>query len=109
MGSAGELDQRITFQSYTLTADGAGGQIKAWANLPTAPTVWASVTAKGAREGFTEGRTTATGTYVFTIRNRTDIDELTQIIWQSETYDIRGIFREGGRKMYLKIEAERGA
>jgi len=101
----GALDQRITLQRYTTTADGGGGVTRTWSDLAT---VWAGVMAKSGRESLEEGRINATFAVVFTIRNR-DVRETDRIIWQGENYNIRGVLREGGRAMYLRIEAERGA
>ena len=104
----GKLSERITFQSYSLVSDGAGGNTKTWANLASIPTVWAKVEAKSAGEQFDEQRTTATGMYLFTIRERTDIDERDRIVWRGVNYNIRAVLRDGSRPQYLRIEAERG-
>ena len=104
----GKLDQRITLQRKTATADGAGGVTEAWANLATNAQPWAAVTAKAGREGMTEGRMVATFVTTFTIHNRDDLTELDRIVWGGENYNIRGIRREGGRQLFLIIEAERG-
>ena len=106
--SAGTLDQQITLQRFTRTPDGGGGFTEAWADFVTDATPWANVKAKGGREGMTEGRTTATFVVVFTIYNRADVTELDRIMWGGIAYNIRGILREGGRQLMLKIEAERG-
>lgn len=108
MARIGNLDQRITLQSYTTTSDGAGGQTRTWADLASVPDVWAKVEAKGGSEGFSSDRVEAVGSFVFTIRNRTDLDERMRIVWGGENYNVRTILREGSRAMYLKIVAERG-
>lgn len=104
----GGMDQRITLQRYTEAADGIGGVTRAWANLAATPTVWAAVKAKAGREGMDEGRVNATYVVLFTIYNRTDLSELDRILWNGEAYNIRNLRREGGRKLRLVIEAERG-
>lgn len=104
----GDLNERITFQSYTLSDDGIGGKVKTWANLASVPTVWANVIPKSGIEGRTEDRDNATGMYVFVIRERTDIDERTRIVWRGSYYNIRNIMRRGNTPQYLDIEAERG-
>lgn len=106
--SAGNLDQPITLQRFTRTADGGGGFTDVWADFAADPNPWAGVKAKAGREGLVEGQTTATFVVVFTLYNRTDVAELDRIIWNGVTYNIRGVLREGGRKLMLKIEAERG-
>jgi len=108
MARAGKLDQRITLQTFTEADDGIGGKTKAWANLASVPAVWAKVSHKGGLEVLSEGRTNATSKTIFTIRNRTDLDERMRVVWGSENYDVRNINRMGGRALYLDIEAERG-
>lgn len=104
----GKLDQRITMQRKTATADGAGGVTEAWANLATNPRPWAEVIAKAGRETMVENRMAATFVTTFTIHNRTDLTELDRIVWGGENYNIRGIRRQGARELFLIIEAERG-
>jgi len=104
----GKMDQRITMQRKTAMADGAGGVTETWANLATNAQPWAAVKAKSGREGMTEGRMVATFVTTFTIHNRDDLTELDRIVWGGENYNIRGIRREGGRQLFLIIEAERG-
>lgn len=105
----GKLDERITLQKHSLVSDGAGGNTKTWADYASVPTVWAMVDAKSGSEGFGEGRTNATGLYVFTIRQRSDVDERDRIVWRSENYNIRAVLRSGHGPQYLRVEAERGA
>lgn len=104
----GKLDQQITFQRFAETPDGAGGSTETWANLATDPTVWANVKAKAGRESLDEGRINASFVKLFTIHNRDDLSELDRIVWGGENYNIRGVRREGGRQLFLVIEAERG-
>lgn len=105
----GKMNERVTIQAYIETSDGGGGTTKAWANLAKNPTVWAAVTAKAGREAVVSDRITATMTTLFTIRNRTDLDETMRIVWRGSNFNIRGIRREGNSPHYLVIEAERGA
>ena len=106
--NAGDLEQLVTIERKTATADGGGGVTETWAALATDPQVWANVEAKSGRESLVEGRQTAIFVVVFTIWNRDDITELDRIIWDDVAYNIRGILRSGGRRMMLRIEAERG-
>ena len=104
----GRLDQMITLQRLVKTPDGAGGYAESWANLPRDPCPWAKVTAKSGRESMVEGRMAAQFTVLFEIYNRSDLVETDRILWDGATYNIRGIRREGGRRLMLVIEAERG-
>lgn len=100
----GALDQSITIERRTETADGGGGIVRGWEALAT---VWAAVKAKASREGMDEGRMAAVFAVMFTIRNR-DVIETDRILWNGEVYNIRGVLRQGSRAMYVTIEAERG-
>lgn len=104
----GKMDQRITLQRATETPDGFGGTVRGWSNLRIDPCPWAAVIAKAGRESTSEGRMSATYIVLFTIYNRDDLSEVDRILWNGEAYNIRNIRREGGRKLHLVIEAERG-
>ncbi len=104
----GRMDQRITLQRTAETPDGVGGTLRGWSDFESDPSPWAAVIAKAGREGLTEGRTTATYVVLFTIYNRDDLSELDRILWNGEAYNIRNLRREGGRRLRLVIEAERG-
>lgn len=102
------MDQRITIQRHTETADGIGGLLWAWADLTTNARPWANVKAVRGAESMSEGRMNAASLMLFRIYNRTDITEKDRIVWNSETWNIRNIRREGGQRLFLVIEAERG-
>lgn len=104
----GQMRERVTIQEYALSDDGAGGRVKAWADLSESPAVWAHVKSASGAEGIQEGRTVATASVVFTIRNRLDLDERMRINWRGTAYDIRSILSASYGDQYLKIEAERG-
>lgn len=108
MRNAGTLDQLIRFERLTRTSDGGGGYTDAWGPVPLDANVWAHVKAKTGREGMVDGQTAATFVVVFTVYNRGDITALDRIVWEGVAYNIRGMLREGGRDLRLKIEAERG-
>lgn len=108
MANAGKLDQQITFQRATRTADGGGGLTQAWANFATNPTVWAGVSFKSAREGMTEGRINASQMTTFEIYTRADVSEIDRLLWNGEVYNIRAVRRYGERPLMMWIDAERG-
>lgn len=101
----GTMDQRITLQRLAETPDGCGGVTHAWSDLAT---VWASVRTKSAGEDLTNGRINATAVSTFWIWNRSDLTEIDRLVWGGEVYNIRGVLRQGGRRLRLQIEAERG-
>lgn len=102
----GELDQRIVIQRETLADDGMGGQT---VSLSTLATVWAKVMARSGREREYQDRLNAESAYTFVIRWRSDIRESDRIVWDGVTYNIRAIAQDGGRKLYLELDCERGA
>lgn len=109
MSRPGRLTERITFQRRTTSSDGGGGVTEGLANIATVPTVWAHVMPIRGTEETDSDRVNARGRFLFTIRNRDDIDETMTIVWRSVTYNIRHVHRESPIEHYLKIEAERGA
>jgi SPP1 family predicted phage head-tail adaptor len=104
----GRMDQRITLQRLARTPDGFGGTTEAWADYPANPKVWAKVMAKAGRENISDGRMAANFTVLFEIYNRSDLDPRDRIVWQDVVYNIRGVRQEGGQRLTLVIEAERG-
>lgn len=108
MTRAGEADQRITFQRFAKTADGIGGLVQAWANVPQTPTVWAKVTPRLGGESMENGRVAATSVATFTVRYREDVAETDRILWRGEPWNIRRVMRRSERGQWLDIDAERG-
>lgn len=105
-GVIGGLDQTVTIQTATLASDGGGGSTKTWATLAT---VFAKVVPKTGRESMDADRVNAVSSFLFVIRNRTDVNETCRFVWGGENYNIRNVRRAGTRAMYLEIDAERGA
>ena len=101
----GKLDQYITIERKTRASDGMGGFVETWA---TWKNVWANAKANRGRESIDEGRTNAVFVVVFTIYTLDGLAETDRISWRGETYNIRGVLREGARPLHVKVEAERG-
>lgn len=101
MIKAGSMDRRITIQTKGVTYDTSGSEIITYTDIAT---VWANVDDKREKEG-TEGKQlTASETTTFTVRYRTDVTPIDQIVYESKTYDITGI-SEIGRREGLAINA----
>lgn len=101
----GELDQRVIIVRETQVGDGQGGHTVTTA---TVATVWAKVVAKSGREREHSDRLNAESMYLFVIRWRSDVREADRLLWRGQEYNIRAIAQDGGRKLYLEIDAERG-
>lgn len=105
---AGELDQRITFQERVKTSDGMGGYSFTWTNISTLSSVWAHARPRNGREREQFDRVNAEASYLFVVRNRSDIKEDYRIVWDGELFNIRYISKPKTRALYLEIEGERG-
>lgn len=105
---AGELDQRITFQRRELTPDGMGGNTLAWVDIDELSQVWAHARHKSGREITEFDRVNAEASYLFVIRNRSDILPEYRLIWDGELYNIEYIPKPKSRALYLEITAKNG-
>ena len=83
--AAGDLNQRITFQTRAAGQDVLGQQTGAWVD---AFTIWARADPIRGREFFTAGQMQAEVTVRFVIRYRADAAETMRILWRGEPYDI---------------------
>lgn len=104
----GKLDQRITFKQESRNPDGAGGFTREWVDIAVTPTMWAAVRAKTGNEKYGADRVDAEAGYIFTIRNRGDLDERNAINWNGRRFNIRFVHELSNRPMYMEIEADQG-
>lgn len=104
-GGAGALDHRVTLQRRVEAHDGMGGTELRWVSVAD---VWAAVMPKSGRETLVEGRVNATYTVVFEIWNRSDVSEVSQIIWNGQAYNVRSVLQAGYSPLKLRFEAEAG-
>ena len=97
---AGQLDRRITIQSFTTTTDDFGEVVKSFTTLAE---VWAKVEEKRGSEGEDGNQIVATKRVEFLIRYRSDINEQMRIQYNNETYKIEAILNADSRKAFKKI------
>ena len=97
---AGQLDRRITIQTFSETTDNFGQEVKSFSTLAS---VWANVVEKVGREGEDGEMIAATKKVEFIIRYRTDVDEEMRIVYNNNTYKIQAIQYADARKAFLKI------
>ena len=97
---AGQLDRRITIQTFSETTDTFGQEVKSFSTLAQ---VWANVVEKVGREGEDGEMIAATKKVEFIIRYRTDVDEEMRIVYNNNTYKIQAIQSADARKAFLKI------
>ena len=101
----GTLDQRVTIEQETRTADAYGGAAITWTTMVT---VWAGVKPLTGRERADMAAIEAPASYRFTLRRRADVTEAMRLGWNGQTYNIRFIADPGSRGLYMTIDAERG-
>ena len=97
---AGQMDRRITIQTFTTTTDDFGEVVKSFTTLAE---VWAKVEEKRGNEGEDGNQIVATKRVEFLIRYRSDINEQMQIQYTNETYKIEAILNADSRKAFQKI------
>jgi SPP1 family predicted phage head-tail adaptor len=105
---AGNMDRRITFQSFTTSKNEVNEDVKAWADLASIPTVWAQVLPLSQKEMVDASRVMTLNDKVFIVRYRADIDEKMRVVYESDSYDIHSV-TEIGRREGLRIVARRVA
>jgi SPP1 family predicted phage head-tail adaptor len=104
----GELDQRITFQKRQRVSDGMGGSTDTWVNITTLSSVWAHVRPKSGKENKDFQRVNAEASYIFVVRNRSDILASYRIVWDGEPFNISAVLKPKSRSLYMEIDGERG-
>jgi len=97
---AGQLDRRITIQTFSETTDNFGQEVKSFSTLAS---VWANVVEKVGSEGEDGEMIAATKKVEFVIRYRTDVNEEMRISYNNNTYKIQAIQSADARKAFLKI------
>lgn len=100
---AGQLDRRITIQSFSTTTDAFGQKTKSFGTLAS---VWAKVVEKVGDEGENGDMISATKRVDFFIRYRSDINEQMRITYDSKTYKIHAIQSADARQAYQMIRCE---
>lgn len=86
---AGEMDQRVALQSEQRTPNGQGGFTTAWANLPTAPTVWAKIEGMSGNEAVQASIERAVTQWRVIIRKRGDVTPKNRMLWKGLVLDIK--------------------
>ena len=97
---AGQLDRRITIQTFSETTDNFGQEVKSFSTLAS---VWANMVEKVGSEGEDGEMIAATKKVEFVIRYRTDVNEEMRISYNSNIYKIQAIQSADARKAFLKI------
>lgn len=97
---AGQLDRRITIQTFSETTDTFGQQVKTYSTLAS---VWANVVERSGKEGEEGDMLASTKRVEFIIRYRTDVNAEMRVSYNSNIYKIQSILNADARKAYLKL------
>ena len=98
--SAGELREPISIESYTDSKGATGDPIITWAEVyaVNAKVEWAS-----GDELDKVTRETSERQVNFYIRTITALNSKMRIVYDGDTFDIRGILKQGDRLMWSKV------
>ncbi len=96
---AGDLTERITFQSRAAGQDTLGQSNGAWSAISVAPSMWAMVRAGATRDDLAEGQAQLVTEVEFHVRFRSDLLPTMRIVWRGEPHEMMGepIDPDGGR------------
>lgn len=97
---AGRLDQRITIQTNTPTADSKGQEVASWAD---ADTIWAEAITGGGGEFYAAQKLFAETKVVFRVRYDSSIVVTQRIVWISRYFQILSINHVSGAYRELLI------
>lgn len=101
------LREPVTFQSKTLTADGAGGFTEAWSTITNSPTR-ALVTQSKGSEAYSHNRIEGRAGVRVVTRYNSAINEGHAVLIRGIRYNIRSVNNVDFDDDWLEIDAERG-
>ena len=105
--SLGDLRDRITFQSPTISVDDGGAQVVSWADISATPTVWARwVNAHGA-EVVASDALKFTQRATVLIRYRTDVSTTWRVLRNGEYWQVISVDHIHGRRHWTELVVER--
>lgn len=100
---AGQLDRRITIQTFSESTDAFGQEVKSFTTLAN---VWSMVVEKVGNEAENGDMISATKRVDFFIRFRSDINEQMRIVYNNKTYKIKAIQSADARQAFQMIRCE---
>jgi len=100
--NVGLMKQRVTFQYYSLTSDGMGGNTESWNTLVT---VWCNVTAISGRESYEIGGLKGKVKYKIITRYR---DDFVSAGYSQATYDYLLRAQYDGRTFNIEYAKDKG-
>jgi len=102
---ASDLNRKVELQSLVKTPTNTGGFTSAWVSTAT---LWAKIKNASGSELLHADQLGATAFSDFTIRYRTNINEVMRLVYRSTNYQIRHINNIEEADLWLVVKAERG-
>lgn len=98
------MRQRVTFQSRTRAADGAGGFTVTWSDTKTA---WAKVEPLSGRETLIAGKVSSNVTHKVTIRsNAVSVNNSMRMVYGGNNYNVRWVREVEERNRVVEVYCE---
>ncbi len=104
---AGRIRHRVTIQSESQTADGAGGYGLAWTDLAT---TWAAVEPLNGRERLQADQVQDETTHQITMRYRSDVVPIGKyrVLFGTRTFNVTSVINPDERNISLTLLVEEG-
>jgi len=103
----GDMRDRVTFQSPTISKAGSGAQTEAYANIATDPTVWALWVNDHGQETVANDAEKSAQRATVTIRYRSDVLATWQVLKDSAAWKIFSVDHVRGRNHWTVLRVER--
>ena len=100
-----QLNRRIELQQLVKTGTATGGFTQSWLKVAN---VWAKIKNASGAELLHADQLGATAFSDFTIRHRTNINEMMRIVYRGIDYQVRHINNIEEADLWLIVKAERG-
>jgi SPP1 family predicted phage head-tail adaptor len=97
---AGKLNQRVTLQTMTRTADAIGGAVISWQNIAE---LWASIAPLNVRESLQQDKILSEAFYTVTMRYRADITSDKRLSYNGRILHIEGVTDRDHSKQVLVL------
>lgn len=103
----GDMRDRVTFQSPTLSKSSGGGQVEAYANVATNPTVWALWVNDHGQEGVANEAEKSVQRATVTVRYRSDVLTTWQVLLDGAAWKIFSVDHVRGKNRWTVLRVER--
>lgn len=96
--SAGRMNRRIQLQADSVAQDEYGEDVESWVTFAT---VWAELLNQKATERYTGNQRVGMQTFTWRIRYRSDVTNLSRVVYDGKNYLVEGVTEGEGLKREL--------